>query len=157
MLNLSFQSTANKATPDVPPVSGNIGKQMTVCLMSSPVERSAVATELAVVIKALARQYLPVRLAMLAEQHGISYQRVQIRGQRTRWGSCSSTGTISLNYKLLFLSPTLVDYVLLHELAHTRHLNHSPAFWRYLQSMQANARQQDDQLKHAGQDVPPWL
>ncbi len=94
---------------------------------------------------------------MLAEEHDMIYRRVQIRGQRTRWGSCSSTGTISLNYKLLFLSPGLVDYVLVHELAHTRHMDHSPAFWRQLQSMRADARQQDDQLRLAGRDVPPWL
>ena len=157
VLELSFQPPANKRLPGKPAVSGNTGKQIPVFLTCDPNKRSGVATELRVVLKALARQYLPIRLAMLAEEHGINFRRVQIRGQRTRWGSCSSTGTISLNYKLLFLSPALVDYVLLHELAHVRHMDHSPAFWRQLQSMQADARQLDGQLRQASRDVPPWL
>ena len=157
VLEVTFQSPAERATPGEWHASGNIGNQISVFLTGDPADRSGVTTELAAILKALARQYLPVRLAMLAEEQGIIYQRVQIRGQRTRWGSCSSNGTISLNYKLLFLSPALVDYVLLHELAHTRYMDHSPAFWRQLQSMHAEARQLDDQLRLAGRDVPPWL
>lgn len=156
-LELSFQRSMDSTLQGQPVVSGNIGTQIPVLITCDPGERSEVASELAIVLKALARQYLPIRLAMLAQEHGMTYRRVQIRGQRTRWGSCSSTGTISLNYKLLFLSPALVDYVLLHELAHTRHMDHSPAFWRQLQSMQADARLQDVQLRQAIRDVPPWL
>lgn len=156
-LELSFQRSMDSTLQGQPVVSGNIGTQIPVLITCDPGERAEVASELAIVLKALARQYLPIRLAMLAQEHGMTYRRVQIRGQRTRWGSCSSTGTISLNYKLLFLSPALVDYVLLHELAHTRHMDHSPAFWRQLQSMQADARLQDVQLRQAIRDVPPWL
>lgn len=157
VLELTFQTSSDGSVHGTSNVSGNIGSQIPVSLTCDPADRRQVATELAVVLKALARQFLPVRLAMFAEEQGITYRRVQIRGQRTRWGSCSSTGTISLNYKLLFLSHTLVDYVLMHELAHTRHMDHSPAFWRQLQSMHAHARQQDGQLRQAGRDVPPWL
>lgn len=126
-------------------------------ITACPGNKAAVATELAAYLKRLALDFLPARLDQLATLHGLDYRRVQIRGQRTRWGSCSSSGTISLNYKLMFLSTELVDYVLLHELAHTRHLDHSPAFWRQLSGMHPGARVLDRQLNEAGREVPPWL
>lgn len=157
VLELSFQFAAASLKPVVSMESGNVGKRIPVILGCTADDMKMGVNELQGVLKNLARQYLPIRLAMLADAHGLVYQRTQIRGQRTRWGSCSSTGTISLNYKLLFLSPGLVDYVLLHELAHTLHMNHSPDFWHQLQSMLPNARQMDACLKQAGKEVPPWF
>ena len=72
------------------------------------------------------------RLEELAAQHGYRFSRVVVRCQKTRWASCSSLGTISLNVNLIFLPPHLLDYVLLHELVHTRHPNHGPRFWAEL-------------------------
>lgn len=124
----------------------------------SPVDdKAAVAKEIAQHLKVLARSYLPSWLAAQAHLHGLHYQRVSIRGQRTVWGSYSSSGTLSLNYKLLFLRRELVDYVLLHELAHTVHLNHSQAFWQLLSALDVNARKLDGQLGAARLQVPPWL
>ncbi|MFK8083316.1 MAG: M48 family metallopeptidase [Granulosicoccus sp.] len=119
--------------------------------------RSAVAQEIADYLKVLARQFLPPLLASHAHLHGFHYQRVSIRGQRSVWGSYSSSGTLSLNYKLLFLSRELVDYVLLHELTHTVHLDHSAAFWKRLCAVNVNARVLDRKLAEAGPQVPPWL
>lgn len=87
----------------------------------------------------------------------LQFKRLVIRGQRTVWGSYSSSGTLSLNYKLLFLEPELVDYVLLHELAHIRHLDHSAAFWEFLEALKPNALELDQLLKESGHQVPPWL
>lgn len=108
-------------------------------------------------LKRRAREHLSERLRELAQRHGLAYQRISVRAQRTRWASCSGRGTISLNYKLLFLPPELVDHVLLHELAHTRHLNHSPRFWRLLARLDPDWRRHHEQLGHATQWLPAWV
>lgn len=81
-----------------------------------------------------AHRRLPERLLALARPIGVAPVRIVVRGQRTRWGSCSSRGTISLNWRLLLVPSALVDYVLLHEACHLRHLCHSPAFWALVES-----------------------
>ncbi len=72
---------------------------------------------------------LPERLARLARQHGFEVKAVSIRNQRSRWGSCSPSGRISLNWRLIQFPPAVADYVLVHELVHLRHMNHSRRFW----------------------------
>ena len=88
----------------------------------------------------------------------LPYEKVSIRGQKTRWGSCSSQKNISLNYKLLFLSPGQVRYLFIHELSHTRHMNHSKAFWSLVGKLEPNYKRLDKSLNHAmREDVPRWL
>ncbi len=77
----------------------------------------------------LARRDLPVRTSELAALHGITIRRVSVRNQRSRWGSCSRRGTISLNWRLVQAPPFVRDYIVLHELAHVKHMNHSNRFW----------------------------
>lgn len=77
-----------------------------------------------------ARKTLCTQLAELANRHGLPFSgRIYIRGQATKWGNCSRLGNISLNWRLILLPPTVREYVLLHELLHTRIANHSASFW----------------------------
>ncbi len=78
---------------------------------------------------ALARQELPERIQLFAAQQAFSLRRVSIRSQRSRWGSCSSRGTVSLNWRLIQMPPLVCDYILWHELTHLREMNHSRRFW----------------------------
>jgi hypothetical protein len=97
------------------------------------------------------------QLRELATVAGFRYERGQIRGQRTRWGSCSGRGTISLNWHLLFLTPEEVRYVLLHELCHTVELNHSPRFWLLLSQHQPDSESLRQGMRRAWQELPAWL
>jgi predicted metal-dependent hydrolase len=95
-------------------------------------------------------------LARLSAATGLTYQRVQIRRQRTRWGSCSPSGTISLNACLMFQPAPVVNYLLLHELAHTRHMNHSRRFWRLVERFEPGWRELDAALTRGWREVPYW-
>jgi|SRR5215831_2161723 len=105
----------------------------------------------------LAAGELSQRLRRIAEEFGFNYQRVQIRRQRTRWGSCSISGTISLNVCLLFLDPPLVRYLMIHELCHTRQMNHSPHFWRIVGACEPDYRSLDRALTRSWRQVPWWM
>ncbi len=86
-------------------------------------------------LRAVAARELPARLAELAAAHGFVPVSVSIRNQRSRWGACSPKGGITLNWRLVQMPPDVRDYVLLHELVHLRHLDHSRRFWRELQRL----------------------
>ncbi len=107
-------------------------------------------------LKRRAKRSFTAALDRLAAQCGFSYSRVVIRGQKTRWGSYSSSGTVSLNYKLLFLPPRLVRYVLVHELCHTVELNHSQAFWQLVRRFVPDANGCRRDLQQASRLVPDW-
>jgi predicted metal-dependent hydrolase len=100
--------------------------------------------------RAKAKRKLSRRLTYLAYKHGFTYNRASIRNQRTRWGSCSQKNDISLNMKLVRLPDELMDYVILHELTHTRCKNHSSEFWAELDRLVENGKSMDAQLKAYG-------
>lgn len=96
-----------------------------------------------------AKKIINTRVKELAEQHGFSYQRVTVRRQKTRWGSCSGSNNLSLNIKLVELPQELMDYVILHELVHTRVRNHSGEFWSTLDEY-TDGRSREYRKKLAG-------
>jgi predicted metal-dependent hydrolase len=92
----------------------------------------------------------PIENQLLSLLRSLEVQEIRVGDQKSRWGSCSSKGTISLNWRLLLLRIDLQDYVIFHELAHLRHMNHSPAFWAHLETLQSNARIRDREINKAG-------
>lgn len=106
--------------------------------------------ESAHVSRSQAKKKLIKRLNELAERYGFTYNRVFIRNQRTRWGSCSSSNNINLNLKLVLLPEELMDYVILHELVHTRRKNHSREFWSELNTLVEDAKKLSSRLKEYG-------
>ncbi len=103
--------------------------------------------------KALAERaaaILPARAAHFAPMVGVSYQRIAIRAQRTRWGSCSSQGNLNFNCLLVLCPPEVLDYVVIHELCHRKELNHSPRFWAEVEKYCPDYLQQKKWLKDNG-------
>ncbi|MDA3929310.1 MAG: SprT family zinc-dependent metalloprotease [Prolixibacteraceae bacterium] len=95
-----------------------------------------------------AKQFLPERVGQLAIQFGFEYQKVFIKNLKSKWGSCSSLGNINLNLHLMRLPSHLIDYIILHELTHTKQMNHGPQFWQLLNVVtDGNARLLDKQMK----------
>ncbi len=77
----------------------------------------------------LARAVISQRAAYFAAKMGVTFGRISIRAQKTRWGSCSSRGNLNFNWKLILMPPEILDYVVVHELAHRKQMNHSKLFW----------------------------
>jgi len=108
-------------------------------------------------IRRRARLLLPPLLERVSAQTNLAYNRVSIRSQKSRWGSCSSRCNISLNDQLLFAPPATVEYLMIHELCHTRHLNHSRAFWDLVQSHCPDYRRHETLLGKSRDLVPDWF
>jgi predicted metal-dependent hydrolase len=104
-----------------------------------------------------ARERLEPMLQAVARATGLGYERMQVRRQRTRWGSCSRRGTISLNCCLLFQPPAVVRYLLVHELCHTCQMNHSARFWRLVEQHEPDHRRLDRELVRGWRHVPAWV
>jgi predicted metal-dependent hydrolase len=103
------------------------------------------------------REELAPRLARLAEENGFQFNEVLIRGQKTRWASCSSRGAISLSYKMLFLDPDSVRCILLHELCHTVFMNHSHRFWKLLCRFEPQCKAIQKRMRGGWKLVPAWV
>ena len=104
-------------------------------------------------LKVLARERLVPRLTELARQHGLAFTRVSIRGQRSRWGSCSRSGAIALNFRLVQMPPEVCDYVLIHELMHLKQQNHGPRFWALVEAACPGYREAERWLRRSGRSL----
>lgn len=102
---------------------------------------------------AAAKEYLPKRAAYFQQFTGGSYNRISVRDQKTRWGSCSAKGTLSFNWRLMLAPPAIQDYVIIHELCHLTYMNHSKAFWEKVQSVCPDYRTARKWLKDHGHEL----
>ena len=116
-----------------------------------------VAQSLRAWLLARGRDWLPAWTAELAAAHGFGYRCVQIRNQRSRWGSCSARGTLSLNARLLFCPPEVCRYVLIHELVHTVHPDHSERFWGRVAELVPDYRDHTAALQQTWLQLPQWV
>lgn len=104
-----------------------------------------------------AREFILPRLELMSRDLDMPYEALRVRRQKTRWGSCSSRGTISVNAKLLFLPVELVDHLLLHELCHTMYMNHSKQYWDMVARHEPEYERLEWELSRGGQYVPAWF
>ena len=108
-----------------------------------------------------AKKIFPERTAYFAERMGVTYNRITIREQKTRWGSCSSAGNLNfnwklvlrLNWKLIMAPPGILDYVVVHELCHLKEMNHSPRFWAVVEKELPDYRERREKLKKMGKQL----
>jgi predicted metal-dependent hydrolase len=104
-----------------------------------------------------ATEYLGPLLEQCAQELGFDFERVLVRRQRSRWGSCSTRGTISLNCCLMFQRPQVVRYLMIHELSHTVQMNHSRRFWQTVSRHCPDYRRLDRELLDGWRRVPSWV
>lgn len=116
-------------------------------------QRADVPPEREAELRALAAATLIPRLHELAAQNGLTVGRVAIRNQRSRWGSCSRSGAISLNFRLVQMPAWVADYVLIHELMHLQQQNHGPRFWRLVEQACPGFRDAERWLRRQGRSL----
>ncbi len=100
-----------------------------------------------------AREVISRRAAYFAPLMGVSYNRIAIKETKTRWGSCSAKGNLNFHWKLILMPAKILDYVVVHELAHLKEMNHSPRFWAQVEKMLPDYRQRRKWLKEHGAEV----
>ena len=111
------------------------------------IREASADADLQQLLTSLAKEILPAQVRELAARYGVSVGSISIRNQQSRWGSCTTHGNLSLNWRLVLLPPAMRDHVLLHELAHRRHMNHSDDFWDLLCAWDPQAVKHDAELR----------
>ena len=128
-----------------------------VVISGPDLNREAVIRKLKDWLRMKVREGLFPLAENLATKHRLKLGGLLVKSQRTRWASCSAKRNLALNTKLLFLSPELVRYVMIHELCHTVHMNHSKEFWRLVESKEPSYKVLDQSLRGAWKIIPQWL
>ncbi len=98
-------------------------------------------------LKEEANKYIPKRVEFFSGKYGFSYNRITIKNQRTRWGSCSSKRNLSFNYRIMYFNSKVIDYIIIHELCHLKEMNHSKKFWNLVEEIMPDYKIYKQQLK----------
>jgi predicted metal-dependent hydrolase len=98
-------------------------------------------------LKIKAKQYIPNRVSEIASKYNKKYNKIKITSAKTRWGSCSSNKNLNFSYRLMLTPKDIIDYVIIHELSHLKHMNHSKDFYLELESMMSDYKQKEKWLK----------
>ena len=122
---------------------------ITAHLAKLPVVTPLTAEEHNALIRS-AKEALPAKVAFFARELGVTFGRITIRSQRSRWGSCAASGNLSFNCLLLLAPEEVQDYVVVHELCHRKEMNHSPAFWAEVERVMPDYRNRKAWLKEHG-------
>lgn len=144
--NLLIQTTAKPSSVKI------VGTQILAKIneaesVESAANQQLIRSKILAALRKEAKSYLPRRLSFLAKEHGFSFARSKITHSSSRWGSCSLSGTISLNIGMMNLPFELIDYVIIHELCHTKHMNHSTAFWNEVYKFDPQYKMHRNELK----------
>jgi len=132
-------------------------KNLTLTFKGPPWDHRVTLRTLRKQLQIRARNHLIPLVEQFEQRTGLAADNITVRGQRTRWGSCSASGNLSLNLTLLLLPHRLVEYVILHELCHTEELNHADAFWDLLHRHLPDASARREELRRAEKQLPPWV
>lgn len=126
-------------------------------LQNVPIQKEKTPSEkrLEAIYRNAAREYFPKRVSHYAHMLGVTYGKISIRDQKTRWGSCSSEGNLSFNWRLILAPPDVLDYVVIHELCHRKEMNHSKEFWALVESLMPHYKECRKWLKKNGRDLTP--
>ena len=114
------------------------------------VEQTSIKRALETLYRRKARELFEDRANHFAEEMRVEYDKIEVRNQRTKWGSCSTTGTLGLNWRLMMAPPEVVDYIVIHELAHLQEQNHSDVFWHLVAEYDPEYRKHAEWLQKNG-------
>lgn len=116
-------------------------------------EKTPSEKRLEAIYREAAKEYFPKRVSYFAHILGIGYGKISIRDQKTRWGSCSSEGNLSFNWRLILAPPNVLDYVVVHELCHRKEMNHSHEFWALVEAVMPNYKEYRKWLRINGKNL----
>jgi predicted metal-dependent hydrolase len=128
-----------------------------IVLMGNINNKEACKEALLIWLKEIAKIYLIKLLTDISEEIHLPFSKAIIRNQSSRWGSCTAEKTISLNFKLLFLPAILTRHIIIHELCHTKQLNHSDRFWKLVAKFDTKWQTHRSMLRRAQQHIPSWV